>query len=191
MKPLRGEARKEDRTPANSGDFTLKGAWNPAADKAGRGPLYAFIRDLARARNASKLSPAAIAEQIAATNWRWAFGELDQWLTLTRWDDWPFAWCRTSADAAVKYCGVGSGVEHSHFEQGSFVAGEDQRRFVPVDREKVAAFVASIGTKLSDPGSPKPVSGSQAKSGHYPHCNCEQCFADAWETAKRAAGKGE
>ena len=178
---------KTEKTSLNSGDFRPDGSWNRAAEKSERGPIYAFIRGLIRIRNLSHASPAQMADNITASKWRWAFGELEQWSTLTRWDDWPFAQTRTSADAAVKYAGVGS-VEHSHFEAGDYRSGQDQRPFVSADRHKVASFVYSLGARLSDPGSPKPVPGSQAKTGHYPDCTCEECFADAWDATKRSVG---
>src|SRR5256885_135694 len=93
-------------TSLEQGDFTAEGRWNPAAQAIHRGPRYRFVQSLIRARQAAHLSPAQIAEQIEASHFAGMFGELANWATITAWYDWAHANTRTSADSAVKYCGI-------------------------------------------------------------------------------------
>ena len=125
------------------GDFRLNGSWNPSASAQHRGPLYAFIAGLVRARLAAGISPSALAAQIEGSKWASAFGELTQWKTLGGWLDWPYAWTRTSADETVKRCGIGA-VKEFHWEGATCISGEDERPFVPATGEQVRDGVEAI-----------------------------------------------
>lgn len=125
------------------GDFRPDGSWNASAQLRHRGHRYQFVSGLVRARRAAHLSPAQIADQIEASACAEMFGELSQWKTLTRWDDWAFAWTRTSADETIKRCGVGSR-ERFHWQNGTFCAGEDERPHIHADGQNIADFVGNV-----------------------------------------------
>jgi hypothetical protein len=135
------------------GDFRADGSWNDSAQFRHRGPRYQFIASLVRVRRAARLSPAQIASQIEASPFAEMFGELKQWHTLASWEQWPFAWTRTSADETVKRNGAGA-VAEFHWQLGTFHAGMDERPFVPA--QGVADFVANISERLALPSAAVP-----------------------------------
>lgn len=140
----------------NHGNFRINGSWDPHAHVLSRGPLYAFVRDLVRARRASKLPPSAIAAQIAASSWTQAFPNLQHWLKESRWNHWPSVPASSSAEECVKRCGIGA--VDFHWQEGLAVRGDDNRNLpaVPMPEVFKNALDALLASPRSTPAHARP-----------------------------------
>lgn len=101
-----------------------------------------------RARRASQLSPAQLAEQIEASPVASAFQHLPQWKTLTEWRLWSLASTSNAAEELVKRMGNGT---DGHWQQGAWLPGDDERDIhaipaPPEAREALAALWKSLET---------------------------------------------
>jgi hypothetical protein len=108
-----------DSPKPRRGSFLADGSWSRSLDHVTA--VENYVQSLVRARRASRLSPAQLAIQIAASGHRDAFLSVlaGGWDRFPRWIDWPLVPTRTSAEEAVKRCGAGS---ESHWS-GGVIAG--------------------------------------------------------------------
>ena len=103
--------------------FTRHGKLNPLADNNAPSPLTRFILDLIRARNISRISPAQVAAQIAASPFASAFNALDltDWEKLREFRDWRFARATTSSASTIRCNGRNPGHDALEWREGLLI----------------------------------------------------------------------
>lgn len=113
MRKQRTETRKQ-RDPEAFGAFMPDGAYFADARLGQRGPTDRFVRSMVKSRGAYGFDPKTAAEAIVLTKQEQAFPNHRQWagqspahLGELPPPAWPAVWTSTSAEEAVKRCGLG------------------------------------------------------------------------------------
>lgn len=99
------EAPKDRWLFSDAGDFV----GFAGSEKPGDVPLSRFLWELCGYRRLVECSPAEIAGKILDSPHMHSFSAhtLEQWLNLTRDQDWPQAFCRRSSEQVIQDAGLG------------------------------------------------------------------------------------
>lgn len=132
------------RNPEHFGAFMPDGSYFREATLAQRGPLDRFVRAMVKSRGTFGFDPKTAAEGIVLTKHESAFPNHAQWATVHEQVHpgaavWPFVRTTTSAEEAVKRCGMGVRGPHDeprHWCGEMWVTGDEKRCDNPAHREK-------------------------------------------------------
>jgi hypothetical protein len=132
------------------GAYMPDGSYFADAGISQRGPTDHFVRAMVKSRCGPAFPPHLASEAVTLAKQVVAFPNWRQWAEAP---GWSFVWTSTSAEEAVKRCGVGF-VGHwceELWAEGPESACSDPGHRQEDDRARVTALVASVGKRLSDP----------------------------------------
>ena len=133
------------RNPDSFGAFMPDGSYFPEGQISQRGVTDRFVRAMVKSRMGPGFHPETASAAIQLGNQTQAFPNHEQW---GRSDSWVTVWTSTSAEEAVKRCGLGEGDRHwcgQRWEEGPEKSCLSEGHRPEKDPERIAELVGKVG----------------------------------------------